>query len=223
MLNDSRTKQILLADDHPATRLGVRLLLEKNADLSICGECGSTQALRLIGELQPDLTITDLAMDKNGGPDFIRSLVLRGPGTRVLVYSVSDEFVYGERVLRAGAHGYLMKNRPLGDILAAARYVLDGHTYVSEEFGQRLVEKRFSRKPRKSREKPDALANLTDREIQVLRFIGLGRTTGEIARELQLSPKTVGAHRENLKNKLSVDNGAALVREAVTMVREELI
>lgn len=178
--------------------------------------------MRLIRELKPDLAIADLDMGENGGPVFIRDLVSRGPQTRVLVYTVGDELVYGERVLRAGAHGYLMKNCPLDDVLAAARYVLAGNTYVSDEFGRLLFEKRFSKQPRTS-QKHDALAELSDRELQVLRCIGLGQSTGKIARELHLSPKTVGAHRENLKNKLSIDNGAALVQKAVTLVKDGMI
>jgi DNA-binding NarL/FixJ family response regulator len=205
--------RVLIVDDHPVVRMGVRALLERSPSFEVCGEAGSTtEALRLLSAENPDLTLLDLMLGGRGGADFVAECLRICPRTRILVLSQHDEALYAERVLEVGAHGYLMKGEALANVVHGLETVLRGDIAVSARMNARLLARRF-RGPTGER-----YSGLSNREMQIFLLIGAGRSTGEIASELCLSPKTVGAHRENIKIKLGLDNAAALEREALLHV-----
>lgn len=205
--------RVLIIDDHPVVRMGIRAMLEQTRAFEVCGEAGSTtEALALLAAEKPDLTLLDMRLGGRDGPDFVAECLRAQPKTRILVLSQHDEALYAERVLEAGAYGYLTKGEDLENVAQALQAVLRGEIVVSPRMSARLLARRFGRAP------ADRYAGLTNREMQVFLLIGAGRATGDIAAELSLSPKTIGAHRENIKTKLGLDSAAALEREALLHV-----
>ncbi|WP_009958932.1 response regulator transcription factor [Verrucomicrobium spinosum] len=206
-------KRVLLVDDHPIMRHGLAQLIRAEADLEVCGEGGSAaEGLALVGSLKPDLVVADLTLPDKHGLEFIKDVQSMYPGTLILVLSMHDESLYAERVLRAGARGYVMKETAADMLVLAARRVLDGGIYLSEKMSSLMLEMMAGhRKPVSS----SALDRLTDRELEVLQLIGQGRATRHIAEQLHVSVRTVDAHRANIKEKLQLADGATLVRYAV--------
>lgn len=206
-------KRVLLVDDHPIMRHGLAQLIRAEADLEVCGEGGSAaEGLALIGSLKPDLVVADLTLPDKHGLEFIKDVQSMYPGTLMLVLSMHDESLYAERVLRAGARGYVMKETAADMLVLAARRVLDGGIYLSYKMSSLMLEMMAGqRKPVSS----SALDRLTDRELEVLQLIGQGRATRHIAEQLHVSVRTIDAHRANIKEKLQLADGAALVRYAV--------
>jgi DNA-binding NarL/FixJ family response regulator len=175
-----------------------------------------------IEKLQPDLVVLDLSLGGEDGLELIRRMVHSREDLKVIVYSVQNEMTYGERVLRSGAHGYLMKHRHLDELLEAARRVMKGEIAISSRLNASILQRRRGPSCPDASSDPQ-IQSLTDRELQVLRYIGAGYTTGQIARLLHVSPKTVGAHKENLKSKLAAGTGGELVQQAVSLVREGVV
>ncbi|WP_050024534.1 response regulator transcription factor [Verrucomicrobium sp. BvORR034] len=206
-------KRVLLVDDHPIMRHGLAQLIRAEADLEVCGEGGSAaEGLALVGSLKPDLVVADLTLPDKHGLEFIKDVQSMYPGTLMLVLSMHDESLYAERVLRAGARGYVMKETAADMLVLAARRVLDGGIYLSDKMSSLMLEMMAGhRKPVSS----SALDRLTDRELEVLQLIGQGRATRHIAEQLHVSVRTVDAHRANIKEKLQLADGATLVRYAV--------
>jgi DNA-binding NarL/FixJ family response regulator len=205
--------RVLIIDDHPIVRMGLRAMLEQTRAFEVCGEAGSTaEALRLLAAEQPDLTLLDLMLGGRDGPDFVAECLRVHPKTRVLVLSQHGEALYAERVLKAGARGYLMKGEEMDSVVQALEAVLRGEIVVSPRMNARILAHRFHRATEQR------YACLTNREMQIFLLIGASRSTGAIASELCLSPKTIGAHRENIKTKLGLDSAAALEREALLYV-----
>jgi DNA-binding NarL/FixJ family response regulator len=187
--------------------------LEQTRAFEICGEAGSTaEALRLLSAEKPDLTLLDLQLGGRDGPDFVAECLRVHPKTRILVLSQHEEALYAERVLKSGAYGYLMKGEELNGVVRALEAVLRGEIVVSPRMNARILARRFHR------ESEERYAVLTNREMQIFLLIGAGRSTGVIASELNLSPKTVGAHRENIKLKLGFGSAVELEREALLHV-----
>lgn len=206
-------KRVLLVDDHPIMRHGLAQLIRAEDDLEVCGEGGSAaEGLALVGSLKPDLVVADLTLPDKHGLEFIKDVQSMYPGTLMLVLSMHDESLYAERVLRAGARGYVMKETAADMLVLAAHRVLGGGIYLSEKMSSLMLEMMAGqRKPVSS----SALDRLTDRELEVLQLIGQGRATRHIAEQLHLSVRTVDAHRANIKEKLQLADGATLVRYAV--------
>lgn len=213
---------VIAADDHPIVLSGIRLILCAAEDFKLLAEThDGTATLAAIERNVPDLLILDLWMGDNDGIELLRRIHHNWPSIRVLVYSMNDETSYGSRALRAGAAGYLMKSHGLDELLVALRVIASGGRYLSPELASELIGNGLQAKSGSARS--DALAALSDREVQVLRLIGMGRTTAFIAKSLNISVKTVGAHRENLKNKLNLDNAASLVKTAVQLVESHVL
>lgn len=208
----------MLVDDHPMMRAGLAQLITGQSDLEVCRECGHpAEALGLLDKLEVDVLVTDLTMPGRSGLEFIKDVHALRPDLPVLVLSMHDEQLYAERVLRAGARGYVMKDAGAEKLLAALRQVLAGAPYVSPAISARLLEGLTGR-PRGS---SSPLEKLSDREFEVFRLLGQGKTTKEIASELGLSPKTVAVHREHIKEKLALKGATALMRAAVRWVEAE--
>jgi len=212
-------KRILVVDDHPMTRAGLVYLLDKQADVEVCGEAGNpAEALAHIPRLKPDLLMTDITMPGRSGIEFIKDVRAVHPELPILVVSMHDETVYAERVLRAGARGYVMKEVGGEILLQALRQVLDGNVYVSPRMSAQLLDSLAGARPRDS---DSPIKKLTDREFEVFQLIGQGRSTRDIAKQLHLSSKTVDVHRGHIKEKLALLDSTSLIRFAVRWVESE--
>jgi DNA-binding NarL/FixJ family response regulator len=212
-------RKILLIDDHPMMRVGFTTLIDAEGDLLVCCQAANGEAaLREIPGCRPDLIITDMTMPGRGGLEFIKDMKALHPEVPVLVVSMHDEALYAERVLRAGARGYLMKEAGGEKLLEAIRKVLGGHTYLSETMSARVLDNLSGHKPRGS---DSPIEKLSDREFEVFQLIGEGKTSREIAAQLHISSKTVDVHRGRIKEKLLLKDVTALVRHAVRWVETQ--
>jgi DNA-binding NarL/FixJ family response regulator len=193
-------------------------VIRRQPDFVPCGEAGTVaEAYKAVETLQPDLVLLDLWLGGGDGLDLIKSLKSQFSSLRILVVSFSDETVYAERSLRAGALGYVMKSQPSSEVVAAIRAILAGQLYVSPTIANLMVGKAVG----VNRGKQDKTAELlTDRELQVLQLLGAGQSTRKIADALSLSFKTVETHRDNIKHKLDLQDAPELIRYATVWVQE---
>jgi DNA-binding NarL/FixJ family response regulator len=209
-------KRLLVVDDHPMMLVAFERLLNGQPDLEVCCEaCDAAAALEMLKRRQPDLLVTDIDKPDGHGINFIQDVLALRPRLPVLVFSMHDEQIYAERVLQAGALGYLMKTASPDEVLAAIRRVLSGRVYVSEKMSARILSAFSTRTPRGSH---SPIKNLSDREFEIFQLIGEGLGTREIATQLRLSPKTVEVHRGHLKEKLLLTGAASLARFAIQWV-----
>ncbi|HWP39649.1 MAG TPA: response regulator transcription factor [Tepidisphaeraceae bacterium] len=203
---------VLLVDDHPIVREGLAQLINACDDLNVCGEASTAaEALDLLSRANPDVVIVDISLTDRNGVELIKDIVAQRPGLPCLALSMYDEAMYALRVLRAGGRGYIMKQEVPKKVIAAIRQVLAGHVYLSEAMSTRLVNQVVNSSPGSM----PPVAELSDRELEVLTLIGRGQSTREIAEKLFLSVKTVEAHRERIKDKLKLKNGTELLRYAM--------
>jgi DNA-binding NarL/FixJ family response regulator len=205
--------RVVLVDDHPMVRQGLARLINDENDLCVCGEADSAAAaIELIHSVKPDLAIIDISMGGADGIELIKDLRIHRPEMPVLVLSMHDESLYAERVLRAGAKGYVTKQEAPEKVMTAIRRVLAGEVYVSERIAARLL-KAVTGARGDGGQSP--LDRLSDRELQVFRLIGGGMSVREIAEKLFLSVKTIETHREHIKDKLNLKSSSELLRYAV--------
>ena len=215
---DSR-KRVLLVDDHAVVRYGIAQLLSREGDLVVCGEEEDAgNALDAIRRLKPDLVIADLSLKDSSGLELARNLKAEFPSLPILVVSAHDESVYADVALRAGAMGYLMKDDALQNVVAAARCVLSGGIFLSPAQTARMLLRQVRTQGENQASPTQALS---DRELDVFQLIGRWKRTGEIAKELHLSVKTVEYYREQIKRKLNLANAAELTQYATTWVQRE--
>jgi DNA-binding NarL/FixJ family response regulator len=211
--------RIFVVDDHPLVRDGLAGIINRQPDMVCCGEAASiAEAQKGITECKPDVAIIDLRLKAGDGLEFIKSLRSQYPALRMLVLSQSDESLYAERALRAGALGYVMKEQAAEEVLRAIRTVLAGGVYVSHALLTLLLRRAIDHS---SGSPAGELEHLTDRELHVLQLVGAGMKTQEIAMHLNLSGKTVETYRERLKHKLGVANAVALTQYASEWLRKQ--
>lgn len=212
-------KRILLVDDHPLVREGLTTLMRTTPDLAVFGEAENFEEACLFLEANtPDLALIDLALPGKDGIDLIKELRDTYPDLRMLALSMHEESVYAERVLRAGAHGYVMKHMPGIQIIEAIRTVLRGEVFVSPAIASRMLRQLVDRENRtRTREGIDTLSN---RELQVFLCIGNGFSSKEIANRLQLNIKTIQTYREHIKHKLRLRNSTDLVHFATQWAKD---
>jgi DNA-binding NarL/FixJ family response regulator len=212
--------KILVVDDHPMVRDGLRRLLSQESDLVWCGEAGTVaETHTAVAELRPDLVILDLRLRGGDGLELIKSLKAQHPDLRILILSQYEAPIYVERALRAGALGYVIKEQAADEILKAIHSVLAGEVYLTRGMAALLL-RRFvglGAKPAEGGTEP-----LTDRELHVLQLLGTGLSTRQIATELNLSFKTIETHRENIKRKLGLRGAAALIHYATQYAQEQI-
>jgi DNA-binding NarL/FixJ family response regulator len=209
--------KVFLVDDHPIVRHGLRLLIDKEDDLKVCGEAADSQrALEDIKRLQPDVAVVDISLQGRTGIELIKNLREQSVGVPILVMSMFDEMHYAELVLRAGAQGYLMKEVAPSKLLVAIRRLLQGKIYVSEEMNSWLL-MRIAGNGGKTNGSP--LEALSARESEVFHLIGAGRSTRQIAEELNLSVKTIETHRAHIMEKLQLSSSTELIQRAVAWVQ----
>jgi DNA-binding NarL/FixJ family response regulator len=211
--NSKAKKRILIVDDHPMMRQGLAQLITSEPDLMVCCEADTAgQALDLAAAQKPDLALVDISLPDKNGLELIKDIHVLCPKVLILVVSMHDESLYAERVLRAGARGYIMKQEGGKKLVEAIRQVLSGRIYVSEKMSARILEI-FS--GRRSENAGSSVERLSDREFEVFQLISEGKGTREIAGHLHLSVKTVEVHRANIKEKLKVNTATDLIRYAV--------
>jgi DNA-binding NarL/FixJ family response regulator len=208
--------RVLLVDDHPVVRCGLANLLGNEPDLEICGQAADvSEALQEVERTTPDLVIIDLALRGGHGIDLIEKIKARDERVKMLVSSMHDETLFAERVLRAGALGYVSKQESPETLVGAIHQILRGEVYLSPRVTNRLLH-RVAGTP--SQESP--FRALSNREFEVFEMIGEGLTTVQIAHGLGLSPTTIATHCKNIKKKLSLTNNIELTRLAVQWVLE---
>jgi DNA-binding NarL/FixJ family response regulator len=204
--------RILIVDDHPMTRQGLVTLIEHQPDWAVCFEAhNAEQALEAIAKTKPDLALVDISLPGKSGLELIKDIRALHEHLPVLVISMHDESLYVERVLRAGARGYVPKHAGAAKMVEAIRAVLNGRIYVSEEMSAHFLEQLSGRSSSQIR---SPVEQLSDREFEVFELIGQGLSAHEIAKRLCLSAKTVDAHRANIKEKLKIKTTAELISYA---------
>jgi DNA-binding NarL/FixJ family response regulator len=204
---------VLVVDDHPIVRQGLTLLINREPDLMVCGEAEEAHsASHAIATLQPDIVILDISLGGPDGLELLKQVRVRDADLPVLILSMHDEAVYAERVLRAGANGYIMKQEATDLVLTAIRRILAGHVYVPDRVASRMLGQ-YVRGTASGPRSP--LDTLSDRELEVFRLIGEGSSTREIADALHLSVKTVESYQAHIKEKLALRNARELQHHAI--------
>jgi DNA-binding NarL/FixJ family response regulator len=209
--------RILIVDDHPMMREGLRTLISRERNLIVCGEAETAgQALEAVANLKPNLVLADITLPGRSGVELIKDIRALQQAMLILVISMHDESLYAERVLRAGARGYIMKQESGPTMMQAIRQVLAGRIYLSDKMSARILESVAGK-----RTKASPIERLSDREWEVFQLIGRGESTVQIADELHLSTKTVEAHRARVKQKLDLRTMTELISFAARWVETQ--
>ena len=214
----SANVRVLIVDDHPFMRAGLAQTINDRSGMTVCGQAGNIpEALQLMGQHRPDLAVVDLSLGEESGLDLIKAIKDQWPGTKILVSSMHDETLFAERVLRAGALGYVNKGEPPDVFISALERVGTGQVYLSDRMTNRMLGRMLGENPQ---QEGDPIAKLSNRELEVFELIGNGLVTKQIAARLGLSPKTIETYREHIKAKLNLANASELTRHAVQWVLE---
>ncbi|MGI8958178.1 MAG: response regulator transcription factor [Bryobacteraceae bacterium] len=207
-------RTVFVVDDHPIVREGLAQMINREPDLTVCGEAEEMhRALQMINASRPDILIVDISLNGPDGLDLLKNIRAKDPSLPVLILSMHDESIYAERALRAGANGYIMKQEATENVLVALRRILSREIYVSSRVASKMLQQFVGGSASPSRHSP--VDDLSDRELEVLRLMGDGHATRQIAEELHLSVKTVESYQAHLKEKLSLKNLRELVQYAV--------
>lgn len=209
----TKKSKVFVVDDHPIVRQGLALLINRESDLTVCGEAEDAQtAMQTVVTVKPDILVVDISLNGPDGLDLLKDVRMRHPELPVLILSMHDESIYAERALRAGAQGYIMKQEATEKVLVALRRILSGEIYVSERIANRMLQRYIGSR---SMGRPSSIGDLTDRELEVFRLIGEGHSTRQIAEELHISVKTVESYQAHIKEKLSLRTARELVQHAI--------
>ncbi len=223
MLTATDKLRVVVVDDHPMFRDRLAQIINHELDMTVCAEAeDAQQALATIEHTTPDLAIIDITLDGNSGLELIKSIRALGLKIPLLVLSMHDESLYAERSLRAGANGYITKRQPAAEVVSAIRRILAGDVYLSNKMTAGFLRSLTtgSGGAGGTKEYSQPINRLTDRELEVLELIGLGRTTREIAATLQLGVATVDTYRARIKEKMNFRNAVELQHYAIRWVRE---
>jgi DNA-binding NarL/FixJ family response regulator len=211
--------RVYIVDDHTMFRDGLRQMINVEPDLSVCGDAADAEhAMAELRELKPDLVIVDISLAGSSGIDLVKAIKRDFEDLAVLVVSMHDESLYGERALRAGAMGYIMKSEPAKTVLAALRKVLRGEVHISEKMASAMVVKfvQGAEPP-----PPSPLESLSDRELEVFRMLGQEKGTRQIAEEINVAPPTVATFKNRIKEKLGLKNSTEMILYAIQWFRQE--
>lgn len=211
--------RIMLVDDHPVVREGLAESIERESDLTVCAQAEErAEALQILEAARPDLVVVDLMLKNSSGLELIKDIHARWPRVLLLVVSMHDETLYAERVLRAGAQGFITKQEATRDILLALRRVLAGGIYLNDRTAS-VVLARLTSKPESM---SDSITDLlADRELQVFELIGRGLSTREIAAQLRIDVKTVDTYRARIKEKLNLASSSELLQLAIRWHKDQ--
>jgi len=211
---DETRAKILVVDDHPIVRKGLENLINYEKDLMVCQQVEDAhEAMKAIDKLKPDIVIVDISLKDKNGLELIKSIKIQHPDLPILALSMHDESLYAERVIRAGAKGYIMKQQATENIVKAIRKVLNGQPYLSDRMTAKMMHKLVGRKKEKTEASITEL--LSDRELEVFLLIGKGYGTRQIANRLHLSVKTIESYRAHIKEKLSLSSATELLQYAI--------
>jgi DNA-binding NarL/FixJ family response regulator len=214
-----KKSRVLLVEDHPMFRERLSYLINKDLEMTVCGEADNIQtAMAFSQESPPDIAIVDITLRGSSGLELIKDYKAQGMKIPVLVLSMHDETLYAERALRAGAKGYITKNEASSEVMVAIRKVLQGEIYLSSRMTSRVIE-RLADTGRVA--KTSEMGSLTDRELEVFQLVGHGKNTHEIAAQLRLGESTVDTYRARIKDKLRLKNVAELYHRATEWVKEQ--
>jgi len=212
--------RVIIVDDHPMFREHLGALISHQMSMEVCGETDNTRdALLMILEKQPDIAIVDISLRGSSGLELVKDLRAQDSKTLVLVLSMHDEELFAERALRAGARGYITKREASTEVVAALKTVLEGQIYVSKQMNARLLE-RMAGVPKKLN--GGELSALADRELEVFQMLGRGKSTREIATELNLGETTIDTYRARIKEKLGLRSSTELYLRASQWVHGQL-
>jgi len=213
--------RVLLVDDHPIVRQGLALLIDRENDLSVCGEAeGAHSAFHAIATLRPDIVVLDISLSGPDGLDVLKEIRMKTTHLPVLILSMHDESIYAERAMRAGANGYIMKQEATEKVLIALRRILSNEIYVSDRIANNML-RHYVRGDQGAQSSP--VTELSDRELEIFRLIGQGHATRQIANELHLSIKTVESYQAHIKEKLSLHSARELVQHAIRWTANDKI
>jgi len=212
--------RILIVDDHPLFRQGLRQMIDRNPALVVCGESpDASSAMKAVAELKPDLVLVDITLEGTNGIDLIKTLKAKYEELPILVISMHDESLYAERALRAGALGYVMKNAPARVVKNAISKVLGGDIFLSEKMSSSVLSRLMGGK---NEVQVSPIEQLSDRELEVFQMLGQGKPTRQIAEELNLTIPTIHSFRTRIKEKLKFKNATEMVVHAIQWVRESV-
>ncbi len=219
LLTRGARKNIFVVDDHPIFREGLTQLINHEDDLHVVGSSdNAVDALRHIDELNPDLVIVDIMLKQSSGIELVQEINRRGRKIPVIILSMHEDPIFVDRVLKAGARGYIVKRETIERVIEAIRQVFAGRIYVSDN----LLDSILHRFASGGKENGNSLVeNLSAREFQVLSLIGQGLPNSRIADQLRVSNKTVATYRERIKIKLNLKSAAELTRYAIRLLEEE--
>lgn len=200
----SQSIKVLLVDDHAVVRMGFRMLLESASDMSVVAEAESgEQAIKLYMQHQPDVVVMDITMPGIGGMEATDRIIAKDHHAKILILSAHEDSVHPKRVLSAGAMGYLTKRSAAEELIKAIRTVAGRKMYLEANIAQQMAIQQLNGEQ-------NPVDVLSDREFEVFIALAKGKTTNEIADTLSLSPRTVGTHLYNIKQKLNANNSAEL-------------
>ena len=201
--------KILLVDDHAVVRMGFKMLIEAEDDITVIGEAESGEgAIKLFQELKPDIIVMDITMPGIGGLEAIDRIIAKDKNTKILVLSAHEDSVHPKRVLNAGAMGYLTKRSAAEELIKAIKSIHQGKRYLEPNIAQQMAITQLSGET-------NPVEILSDREFEVFIALAKGKSTNEIADTLCLSPRTVGTHLYNIKQKLNANNSAEIALIAI--------
>ncbi len=212
-------KRILIVDDHPMMRKGLASTLEMEPDLDVIHQCEKAEdVLKFLDNDKPDLLLVDVSLPGMNGIELVKNIIFQDPDMKILVVSRHEESLYGERALRAGAKGYIMKFEPSETLVKAVRKILKGGIYVSDSLNEKLLMNAMQGKKEGTVSSIDILS---DRELEVFELIGRGKSSNEIAEQLHLASKTVETYRSRIKEKMDFKNSTEMIFHAVKWVENE--
>ncbi len=211
-MNIKNKIKIMIVDDHPIVRHGIIRIIESEHRFSACCEAeNKSEAVEKISECMPDLIIVDISLGDGSGIELIKDVKVQYPDIKLLVLSIHDEFLYAERVLRAGALGYIKKTEACDHIITAISKVLSGGIYLNEKVKEKLLHKLLTKN---TQTESSVIDQLSDRELEIFQFLSEGNKTKEIAKKLNLSINTINIHYLHIKKKLSLKDLNELIQYA---------
>lgn len=209
----SSPRRILLVEDHPIVREGIKQIIRMSGEFEVCGECDDRSSMfAALNSQAPDAAVVDVSLHGVSGLDLIKDVRAQGHRLPILVLSVHDERLYAERALKAGAQGYLMKDEQPERLIEALRSILSGAVYVSADIASQMLGRMVNHR---RGDTPNGVDSLSDRELDIFQRIGRGCSSARIAADLHISVKTVETHRAHIRAKLNLRNGHELMQYAI--------
>ncbi|KPJ98729.1 MAG: hypothetical protein AMK71_10960 [Nitrospira bacterium SG8_35_4] len=208
-----KKSKVFIVDDHPIVRQGLIQLINQESDFVVCGDAGDILSAReSIAKNSPDVVIIDIALGQASGIRLIEEIAHQHPEIPVIALSMHDESVYGERCLKAGARGYIMKHEEPENVITALKRVTGGEVYISKNLRDMLLNKFMNKKHQSP---SSSISSLSNRELEVFQLFGQGLKTQQIAKELNLSVKTIETHIEHIKRKMNFNSLHELTTSAI--------